>query len=73
MKRKANGPKLVCPYCEHPYSLVRDARSGIFRIVADGYGGYKRIRECVKCGWHYSTTEHVDPVQDTRINRNRNI
>jgi transcriptional regulator NrdR family protein len=74
MRRKANAPKLTCPYCQHLHSLVRDSRTGIFRIVSDGHGGYKRIRKCVKCGWHYTTTENVDPVQDGRINsRNRNI
>lgn len=72
-QRRANAPKLACHWCQHTHSLVRDSRTGIFKIIVDGREGYRRIRKCAQCGQHYSTTEHVDPVQDKRINRNRNI
>ena len=57
--------KLPCPHCGEWQSLVKDCRP-LPR-------GFRRVRLCVHCDQHFSTTERVDQTQDPRLKRKRNI
>ncbi len=46
-------PKIACPKCGHPYSVVKNSRG----LTQDGV--VRRRRECTACGSRYSTAERI--------------
>lgn len=52
-----------CPVCLKPDSKVVDSR-----LAEDGLG-IRRRRECVKCGWRFSTMEAIELLNLTVIKR----
>lgn len=45
---------IVCPYCGHKKSVIRDCR--------EHYDGYRRRRECEKCGKRFTTYEFTEDM-----------
>lgn len=52
-----------CPVCLKPDSKVVDSR------LAEGGLGIRRRRECVKCGWRFSTIESLELLNISIIKR----
>jgi transcriptional repressor NrdR len=52
-----------CPACLKPDSKVVDSR-----LAEDGLG-IRRRRECLKCGWRFSTMESIELMNLTVIKR----
>lgn len=52
-----------CPVCLKPDSKVVDSR------LAEGGLGIRRRRECVKCGWRFSTIESLELLNISVIKR----
>ena len=55
---------MLCPLCNYDNTKVTDSRP-----AADGVS-VKRRRECVKCGYRFSTVEEVEILDVTVIKRN---
>lgn len=54
---------MYCPYCNHYDSKVLDSR-----VVADGLT-IRRRRECIKCGFRFSTIEESEILDLTVVKR----